>query len=87
MIKIIPSADLVPGDIALLESGDRVSADGRIVIQSHFCVDESSLTGESQAIAKKTAALPDKLSPPTLASSHTVASPLNSSVPSASICE
>ena len=50
---IIPSRELVPGDIVILEAGDRISADGRIIRVSHWEVDESSLTGESRPIAKQ----------------------------------
>ena len=43
---------LVPGDIVLLDSGDIVLADLRIFESKNFLVDESTLTGESQPIAK-----------------------------------
>jgi len=49
---IIPSRELVPGDIVILEAGDRIAADGRIIRASHFEVDESSLTGESRSVKK-----------------------------------
>jgi P-type Ca2+ transporter type 2C len=52
--QIIPSRDLVPGDIIILETGDRISADGRLLEESHLRTDESSLTGESHAISKNT---------------------------------
>lgn len=54
---IIESKHLVPGDIVIVESGDKVSADARIVSESHLSVNESSLTGESQAVDKMTDAL------------------------------
>src|SRR3989344_3003857 len=50
--KIIPSHALVQGDILLLEEGDTVSADGRIIASRSGAVDESSLTGESVAVQK-----------------------------------
>ncbi len=47
------SADLlVPGDIVLLDSGDRVPADGRVISAHRFEVDESALTGESRTVGK-----------------------------------
>jgi len=44
---------LVPGDIVLLGSGDRVPADGRVIAAHSFEVDESSLTGESRTVGKQ----------------------------------
>ncbi len=48
----IPSKDVVPGDIVLLEAGDLVVADGRILENYSLKVNESSLTGESEAVEK-----------------------------------
>lgn len=50
--EIIPSAELVPGDIVIVEAGDRISADGRLVKTTHLTVNESSLTGESLPVEK-----------------------------------
>ncbi|PIR52704.1 hypothetical protein COU76_05095, partial [Candidatus Peregrinibacteria bacterium CG10_big_fil_rev_8_21_14_0_10_49_10] len=55
--QIMDSCDLVPGDIVILEAGDRVSADGRLIAESHLRVNESSLTGESNAVDKDTGPL------------------------------
>lgn len=52
--KDIESKDIVPGDILGLESGDLVSADGRIVYAVGLSADESPLTGESIAVRKIT---------------------------------
>jgi Ca2+-transporting ATPase len=49
----IPSADLVPGDILLLQEGVKIPADGSILQCADFCVDESSLTGEAAGVWKK----------------------------------
>jgi P-type Ca2+ transporter type 2C len=49
----IDGAGLVPGDVVLLEAGDRVPADGRLLLATTLAVDESSLTGESAAVDKR----------------------------------
>ncbi len=49
---VIATEELVPGDVVVLESGDRVPADLRIVEQQAASVDESLLTGESVPVAK-----------------------------------
>jgi P-type Ca2+ transporter type 2C len=49
----IASAELVPGDLLILEAGDRVSADGVIVSCVDLSVDESSLSGESIPVGKR----------------------------------
>lgn len=51
--QVIDSSFLVPGDILYLSSGDKVSADGRIISSSSLYVDESALTGESMPVEKK----------------------------------
>lgn len=51
--KEIPSKDVVPGDILMLEAGDMVVADGRILENFSLQVNESSLTGESTNVDKK----------------------------------
>lgn len=53
----IPSAQVVPGDILLLEAGDLVVADGRILNSYSLQVNESSLTGESTNVDKTDAPL------------------------------
>jgi Ca2+-transporting ATPase len=51
-VEGIPANGLVPGDLVLLEAGDRVPADGRLVLTRSVEVDEAALTGESHAVAK-----------------------------------
>ena len=48
----VPSGEVVPGDVVLVEAGDRVPADGRIAVAVNLEIDESALTGESQPAAK-----------------------------------
>ncbi len=54
---VVPTAELVPGDIVLLEAGDRVPADGRLLVANSVEIDEAVLTGESRPAAKDTAPL------------------------------
>jgi len=54
----LPSDQLVPGDVVLLQSGDRVPADLRLVQARHLHADESALTGESLPVAKQPEPLP-----------------------------
>jgi Ca2+-transporting ATPase len=49
----IDAAQVVPGDVLALETGDRVAADARMLSGDNLHVDESALTGESQAVAKQ----------------------------------
>lgn len=51
--KEVASKDVVPGDILILEAGDMVVADGRIIENYSLQVNESSLTGESTNVDKK----------------------------------
>ena len=55
--RVEDAARLVPGDIVILEAGDRVPADGRLLVAESVEVDESALTGESQPVSKGTVAL------------------------------
>lgn len=55
----VPAPQLVPGDIIVLETGDQIPADLRLIENHHLKVEEATLTGESHAVEKQTAALED----------------------------
>lgn len=63
-VSIIDSEALVPGDEILLEMGDKVPADARIIMSKGLKVDESTLSGESLPRTKETAKLKGPLSLP-----------------------
>jgi P-type Ca2+ transporter type 2C len=50
--KTIPAAELVPGDLVLFHTGDRIPADIRITKAVDVSIDESNLTGENEAVSK-----------------------------------
>ena len=60
---ILPSEKIVPGDIVLLEAGDAVPADGRIIESASLKIEESALTGESLPVSKITEKLNRKKVP------------------------
>ncbi|RBP44680.1 cation-translocating P-type ATPase [Garciella nitratireducens] len=59
--QTIPARELVQGDIVLLEAGDYVPADGRILESASLKVNEGMLTGESEAVEKHTNIIPDEV--------------------------
>lgn len=59
---LLPSRELLPGDIVIIEAGDRIAADGRLVGSSHLQMNESSLTGESVPAEKDVRALKGTIS-------------------------
>ena len=56
-LKQIPARAIVPGDILLLETGDKVPADARLIDISNLKMNEATLTGESMPVDKHTEAL------------------------------
>ncbi len=54
----VPAADLVPGDLLLLDEGDAVGADARLLGAAGLTVAEAALTGESEPVLKDVAATP-----------------------------
>ena len=56
-VSTVPASEIVPGDLVLLEAGDKVPADGRFVLAASTTIDESMLTGESVPVDKDSDAL------------------------------
>lgn len=52
IVREIPAAEVVPGDLLLLETGDAVCADGRVVESRSLKTEESALTGEALPVEK-----------------------------------
>ncbi len=60
ILQMVPSIELVPGDLILLEAGDRIPADGRIVQATALTIKEAALTGESFPVLKQVERLTSK---------------------------
>ncbi|MCK5213431.1 MAG: HAD-IC family P-type ATPase, partial [Dehalococcoidia bacterium] len=58
-VMSIAAEALVPGDVILLESGNRVPADARLIEENNLKINESSLTGESLPVDKETDEVPE----------------------------
>jgi Ca2+-transporting ATPase len=56
VVQSVPAAEVVPGDVVLVEAGDRIPADGRWVHVVQLEVDESALTGEAVPVRQSTEA-------------------------------
>ncbi|MDN5347335.1 MAG: P-type Ca2+ transporter type [Clostridia bacterium] len=56
-LRQIPASEVVPGDILILEAGDRVAADGLLLEAVNLQAEEAALTGESLPVGKRTGAL------------------------------
>ncbi len=56
-VQVVAAESVAPGDILVLEAGDRVAADGRLLLASSLAAEESALTGESRPAAKTSAVL------------------------------
>lgn len=54
----VDAAELVPGDVVLMEAGNRVPADGRIFVAATLEIEEAALTGESLPVGKNPAPVP-----------------------------
>jgi P-type Ca2+ transporter type 2C len=54
----VNAEELVPGDVVLVEAGNRVPADGRVCVAATLEIEEAALTGESLPVAKSTESVP-----------------------------
>ncbi|MDO8664290.1 MAG: HAD-IC family P-type ATPase [Candidatus Liptonbacteria bacterium] len=60
---IVPDTEVMPGDIIVLQEGEKVPADARIIFANTLKIDEASLTGESEPVTKTDTALPIDMLP------------------------
>lgn len=58
---VIPTQELVPGDIVILTEGEKIPADGRLIYGTHLEIDEAVLTGESIPVLKQPSKGADEL--------------------------
>ncbi|WP_405910447.1 HAD-IC family P-type ATPase [Streptomyces sp. NBC_00828] len=78
--QVVEAETLVPGDVVLLEAGDRVPADGRLTVAESVEVAEAALTGESQPVAKSVAAVETTGGAPVAVADRTSALFMNTAV-------
>jgi P-type Ca2+ transporter type 2C len=71
-VTYVHKAHVTVGDIVVLETGDKIPADGRIITAERFHVDESLLTGESQAVFKHSDSIINKTEIPLAERTNTV---------------
>ena len=55
--RSVPATEIVPGDVVMLEEGDTIAADGRLIESAGLQTAEAALTGESLPVSKDTAAI------------------------------
>ena len=56
-VSEVPAEEIVPGDIVIVDAGDRVPADGRVILAATLQIEEGALTGESVAVEKRVDAI------------------------------
>ncbi|HHY00927.1 MAG TPA: HAD-IC family P-type ATPase, partial [Methanothermobacter sp.] len=57
VVTQVEAENIVPGDVVILDAGDRVPADGRIIVATNLQIEEAALTGESVAVEKNVEAI------------------------------
>jgi Ca2+-transporting ATPase len=62
-VNDVPAEELVPGDIVSFEAGDKIPADGRLVLAATLEIEEAALTGESTPVAKSVDPVDDEAVP------------------------
>jgi Ca2+-transporting ATPase len=59
--RSVPASELVPGDVFIIEEGDTIAADGRLIESVALQTSEAALTGESMPVTKDTASIADEV--------------------------
>lgn len=55
---VVPDYEIVPGDVIILQEGDKVPADARVISSNNLTIDEAALTGESEPVHKVVEVIP-----------------------------